>query len=73
MAREAAETALATATRPNKAKSSFLANMSHELRSPPTPLSVTAEMLQEEARTSAAGSGADLDKIHGAGKNICWA
>ncbi len=63
-AKEASETA-------NKTKSLFLANMSHELRTPLNAIVGYSEMLQEEAIDQNLDSfGADLEKIHGAGRHL---
>src|ERR1700735_4745307 len=63
-AKETAETA-------NKTKSLFLANMSHELRTPLNAILGYSEMLQEEAvERQLDGVGADLEKIHSAGKHL---
>jgi signal transduction histidine kinase/DNA-binding response OmpR family regulator len=71
LAREAAETARATADEANKSKSAFLANMSHELRTPLNAIIGYSEMLQEEAEDVGQKEFVpDLEKIHGAGKHL---
>ena len=55
----------------NRAKSSFLANMSHELRTPMNAIIGYSEMLMEDAEDlELEGFGADLQKIHGAGRHL---
>ena len=55
----------------SRAKSSFLANMSHELRTPLNAIIGYSEMLHEEAEDQGqADLGADLRKIHTAGKHL---
>jgi CheY-like chemotaxis protein/nitrogen-specific signal transduction histidine kinase len=64
IAKEAAEEA-------SRAKSSFLANMSHELRTPLNAIIGYSEMLQEEAEDRGVPElGADLRKVHGAGRHL---
>ena len=64
IAKEAAEEA-------SRAKSSFLANMSHELRTPLNAIIGYSEMLQEEAEERGVPEfGADLKKVHGAGRHL---
>ncbi|MCT7961252.1 MASE1 domain-containing protein [Laspinema sp. D1] len=63
-AKEAAEAA-------NLAKSAFLANMSHELRTPLNAIIGYSEILQEDAEDlGQADFIPDLQKIHGAGKQL---
>jgi signal transduction histidine kinase/DNA-binding response OmpR family regulator len=64
IAKEAAEEA-------SRAKSSFLANMSHELRTPLNAIIGYSEMLQEEVEERGVPDlGADLKKVHGAGRHL---
>jgi PAS domain S-box-containing protein len=56
----------------SRTKSLFLANMSHELRTPLNAVIGYSEMLQEEAADEGMEErfGADLQKIHAAGKHL---
>lgn len=55
----------------NQAKSQFLASISHELRTPLNAIIGYSEMLQEEAaELGEATFGADLQKIHTAGRHL---
>lgn len=55
----------------NRTKNQFIANMSHELRTPLNAIIGYSEMLQEDAEDLGAEElGADLKKIHAAGKHL---
>ncbi len=73
--RRRAEEEVAKATKAsetaNKTKSLFLANMSHELRTPLNAILGYSEMLREQAvRRKLEEFGADIEKIHAAGKHL---
>ncbi len=61
--------ALADAERANSAKSSFLAHMSHEIRTPLNAVIGLSELTLDEPGLSEA-TGANLEKIYGAGATI---
>ena len=70
-AEEEVANAKETAEAANRTKSLFLANMSHELRTPLNAILGYSEMLQEEATDQGVQNFLpDLQKIHGAGKNL---
>jgi PAS domain S-box-containing protein len=55
----------------SRSKSTFLANMSHELRTPLNAIIGYSEMLQEDVHDGRIETlAADLQKIHGAGKQL---
>jgi signal transduction histidine kinase/CheY-like chemotaxis protein len=73
--RRRAEEEVAKATKAsetaNKTKSLFLANMSHELRTPLNAILGYSEMLREQSvRRKLEEFGADIEKIHAAGKHL---
>ena len=68
---EELERAKLSAEEASRTKSLFLANMSHELRTPLNAILGYSEMLGEEAEDEGLDSmGADLKKIHGAGRHL---
>ena len=68
---EELERAKLSAEEASRTKSLFLANMSHELRTPLNAILGYSEMLGEEAEDEGLETmGADLKKIHGAGKHL---